>query len=212
MSFLNNVNASKLNAQKQIEKVKIVFPTQSSSRAHLVGDILKPLVEDGGIVFDYTPVISIIHSAAYQQIDIPHSNYEYRAYNRSSVQEIQLSVSFTATTKEEADKLLAVIHFLRTFTKMNFGINDPNRGLPPQIFRFSAYGDYAFNRVPVAIQSFTLPWANDCDMVMTSLNTAVPAYVEGNISLVLMPTPNKVRSEFSLDSFARGDAVKKGYI
>lgn len=209
MSFLNK---GELRAAIPIEPVKIVFPTSAVASKYLVGKILEPLLDDGGIVFDYTPIITVIHSASYQQIDVPHNNYDYRAYNRSSIQEIQLGVSFTASTKDEADKMLAIIHFLRTFTKMNYGINDKDKGIPPQIFRFSAYGDYAFNRIPVAIQSFTFPWGNDVDMVQTSLNTAVPAVMDGSISLVMMPTPNKVRTDFSLDSFAKGETVKKGYI
>lgn len=210
MSYLNNTG--ELRGTIPIEKAKLVFPTRAASNKLLVGDILKPLLDDGGIVFENTPMINVIHSAAYNSIDIPHSNYDYHAFNKSSIQEIQLNVVFTATTKDDADRVLAVIHFLRTFTKMNFGINDPLRGLPPQIFRFSAYGDYAFNRVPVAIRSVAFPWTNDADMVHTSHNTAVPSYYEGSISLIMMPTPNKVRSEFSLDAFAKGDSVKKGYI
>lgn len=210
MSYLNR--EGDLRAKKEIPKAKLVFPSQESARKHLVGRILSPLLDDMGVVFEFTPSITVVTSASYQPIDMPHTNYDYHNYNKSSVQDITVDFELMANTKEEADRTLAIIHFFRTFTKMNFGINDRNRGLPPQLFRFSAYGDYMFNRVPVAIKNFSMPLTNDKDYVMTSLNTAVPSHCSFNIGLVFMPTPNKVRSEFSLDGFAKGDVVKKGYI
>lgn len=210
MSFLNN--EFEIKGEKEIPRVKIVFPTKEKAEQMLVGEILAPLVEDGGVVFENTPSIISNFSSAYTNIDIPHGNYDYHAFNKASVTELTITFYLTATTKAEADKALATYHFFRTFGKMNFGINDENRGLPPQIFRFSGYGEYMFNRVPVAIRSFNMPFGEDVDFVQTSHGTAFPSFANCTLSLNMMPSPNKVRSEFSLDGFARGDVVKKGYI
>lgn len=210
MSFLNN--EYEIKGKEEIPKARIVFPTAAKAEEKLVGDLLAPLVEDGGVIFDNTPSITTNFSAAYQQIDVPHGNYDYHAFNKASVSEIMITFYMTANTKDEADRAFAIYHFFRTFSKMNFGINDDNRGMPPQVFRFSAYGDYMFNRVPVSIRSFNMPLTEDVDFVMTSHDTAFPAFANCTLTLNMMPSPNKVRSEFTLEGFANGDVVKKGYI
>lgn len=210
MSYLNR--ETDLRGRQEIPKTKLVFPSKEVADKHLVGQILAPLRQDLGIVFEYAPTINISNTAAYQPIDMPHTNYDYHSYNKSAIQDISLDFDLVANTKSEADRTLAIIHFFRTFTKMNFGINDPNRGMPPQILRFSAYGQYMFNRAPVAIKTFNYPLQNDTDYVMTSLGTAVPAHAKFSVILVFMPTPNKMRTEFTLDGFANGNSVKKGYI
>lgn len=210
MSLLNNQFG--LRGEQEIQKARIVFPTATKAETMLVGALLEPLLPDNGVVFDNTPSITVTHSAGYQQVDIPHGNYDYHAFNKSSISEITITFYLTSNTQSEADKSFAIYHFFRTFSKMNFGINDESRGLPPQVFRFSAYGDYMFNRVPVSIRSFNMPLAEDVDYVMTSHNTSFPAFATCTVGLNMMPSPNKVRSDFSLDGFARGDTVKKGYI
>lgn len=207
---LNNKSGDR--SSKQIQKTKLTFPSTTVGKQKLKGSILSKLIPTNGIVFDNSPTINISYTASYSPIEIVHSNYDPQAFNKSSVSEITLTVPLTANTKEEADKMLAIIQFGRTFTKMNFGINDPNRGMPPQILHFSAYGDYVFNRVPVAIKSFTLPLNNDIDYIQTSFNSSVPVKTDLSIVLVFMPSPNKLRTEFTLDKFASGELVKKGYI
>lgn len=170
------------------------------------------MIEDGGLIFEATPNINITHSASYNPISLPHSNYDYHSYSKSAIQDITLDADFYARDIHSADKLLAIMHFLRTFSKMNFGIYDSNKGMPPQIFRFSAYGQYMFQNVPVTIRNVSLPLTNDVDYIMTNHDTAVPVHIRITIMLLVMPTPNKIRTEFTLNKFATGELVKKGYI
>lgn len=207
---LNNKSSDR--SKKPIRKAKLTFPSTSVGKTKLKGSILSKLLSDNGIIFENSPTINVSYTASYSPIELPHSNYDPHAFNKSTVSEITITVPLTAHTREEADKLLAIMQFGRTFTKMNFGINDPNRGMPPQILHFSAYGDYVFNRVPVAIKSFTMPLNNDVDYIQTSFNSSVPVKTDLSIVLVFMPTPNKIRTEFTLDKFASGELVKKGYM
>lgn len=210
MSLLNASGDPK--GRTEIPKTKLLFPTQAVANKFLSGRILAPLRNDMGVIFDYSPNIVMSVASAYQPMDLPHTNYDFHSFNKSSIQDITLDFDLTAHTKEEADRTLAIIHFFRTFTKMAYGVNDPNRGMPPQIFRFSAYGEYMINRAPVAIKNFNLNLANDVDYVMTSSGTAVPVHSKFTAVLVYMPTPNKIRSDFTLDSFANGTGIQKGYI
>jgi hypothetical protein len=95
---------------------------------------------------------------------------------------------------------------------MSYGINDNDAGMPPSIMYFSAYGEYMFNRVPVVIGSFTVLLDNSVDYVQTSHGTQVPIVLEIQIAIKFMPTPSKMKSEFSLSKFANGSLIKKGYI
>lgn len=188
----------------------------SGSYAHQMmagSELLQPLLETGGgILFENTPNISIAYGAQYSPVELSHTNYDYQSYGKTSITNITAVSKFTARTLYEADYMLAVIHFLRTFSKMGFGENDPYRGNPPAIMNFSAYGQYMINGTPVAIRNFTLQLPEHVDYVQTSFMTQVPIYLELTIDLLPMPTPNRVKSDFSLDGFASGDLVRRGYL
>ena len=176
-------------------------------------DLLQPLLATGGgIFFENTPNISIAYGAQYSPVELTHTNYDYNSYGKSTINNITVVSKFMARTLQEADYMLAVLHFLRTFSKMGFGQNDPYRGNPPALMKFSAYGDFMINGTPVAIRNFTLQLPEHVDYVQTSFNTQVPIYLELTIELGVMPTPNKVKREFSLDSFASGSLVRRGYL
>lgn len=198
---------------KPIDRATLTFGEFSSSIMPLLtSPLLFPLLQHGGVVFSNTPRISVTYATSYSQIEMSHSNYDYQSFNKSTIQNVSMDAKFTAQTIEEADYLLAVIHFFRTFNKMNFGENDLHRGRPPAILKLSAYGEYMINNHPVAIRSFAMNLPEHVDYVQTSHDTQVPVYFEMNVDLVSMMTPNKVKSEFSLDSFAKGSLITKGYL
>lgn len=224
MSFANTPNGLHT---KPIDKTKLVFGENLRSQSDrlrkiLLGEdgsgsqsnasIMRPLLEDGGIIFDYTPNISVTYNATYTDMDIAHSNYQYQSYSKGNFSELILKVDMTSETTEQADKTLAIIHFLRTYTKMNFGVQDELRGLPPRILRLYAYGDYMFNNVPVVVRSFNLAFEENIDYVHTTHNTQVPLHLSTSINLMYMPTPSRVKDEFSLSKFASGSLTKRGYI
>ena len=150
-------------------------------------------------------------------------SYTAHYFMNSRPPEIAVDGMFTAQTDEEARYMIAAIHFLRIVTKMRTGLNDPRRGTPPPILKFSAYGDLIFNNVPVLIRSFSHNFQNDVDYVDVFSNTVnfdsskdfvnkVPAMMNIFISLIVQPTPSRLRSEFTMSKFASGELVKKGYI
>ena len=46
---------------------------------------------------------------------------------------------------------------------MNYGRQDTQRGIPPRLLRFFAYGDSVFNNVPVYIGKFNVLFPEDVD-------------------------------------------------
>lgn len=202
-------------SSKPISKTKLVLGG-SGSNAHTIMEnspILSPLVETGGgILFDNTPNISVQFGAQYSLVELSHTNYDFQAYSKSSVANITVASKFMARTLYEADYMLAAIQFMRTYSKMNFGEFDQYRGNPPAILKFSCYGDYMINDSPVALRNFTLQLPEHVDYVQTSHNTQVPIYLELTFELAPMPTPNKVRREFSLEEFGNGSLLKRGYL
>lgn len=202
-------------ANKTIDKAKLLLGGDGSYAHQMMqgSDILKPLMDTGGgIYFQNSPSITVAYAAQYSQLELTHTNYDYQAFGKTTVNNITVTAKFMARTLEEADYMLACIHFLRTFSKMGFGEGDPYRGNPPAIMLFSAYGDYMVQNAPTNIRSFTLQLPEHVDYVQTSHNTQVPIYLELTLDLIYMPTPKKVKREFSLESFASGSLISKGFL
>jgi hypothetical protein len=115
--------------------------------------ILAPLTETDGIIFPYTPSIDIQYRADYQAYSPTHSNYQHFFYQGSNVATVQINADFTAQDTVEAEYLLAVIHFLKSASKMFYG-NDAQRGSPPPLLYLSGLGEYQFNESPCVISEF----------------------------------------------------------
>jgi len=165
--------------------------------------------------FPYTPVIRLGGQALYTEMELTHTNYQPHAFNRSQVQNIQISAKFTAQTDLWARYSLAAIHFMRTVSKMRYGEGDPLRGAPPPVLSFSAYGTYMFENVPVVVQSFNVQLPDDVDYVDTVVNGVhhgVPALFNMELDLIVQRAVGPIRSEFTLGKFAAGQLSSKGYI
>ena len=126
--------------------------------------ILKPLQVTDGIIFPYTPAINTVYRAQYTPYDLTHSNYRGYWYQNSYVNEINLTATFTAQDTNDANYLLAVIHFLRSATKMFYG-QDAERGSPPPLVYLSGLGDYQFREHACAISSFNYNLPADVDYI-----------------------------------------------
>lgn len=126
--------------------------------------ILAPLAATDGVIFPYTPQISMTYTANYEQYDLVHSNYRGIFYKNSRVGDISLRGTFTAQDTTEANYLLAVIHFFRSVTKMFYG-QDAERGTPPPICLLNGLGTYQFSNHPVVITSFNYSTPNDVDYI-----------------------------------------------
>lgn len=136
--------------------------------------ILAPLKVTNGVVFPYTPQVAVTYSANYGATDIVHNNYKIYQYSNSSVDTVTITCDFTAQDTQEANYLLAVIHFFKSMTKMFYGQDkDPKNGTPPPLCYISGLGSFQFEEHPLAIQSFTYNLPNEVDYIRTA--TAVAA-------------------------------------
>ena len=168
--------------------------------------ILAPLVSTGGILFPYTPTISVSHSAQYAGTHPTHSNYVQHSYNASAVDSITVDGYFTANDPDEATYVLAVLHFLRSAYKMFFG-NDRLAGTPPPVLRLSGHGALNYNSVPCVLQNFAEIMPADRDYIeVPGRGTLVPSYLAMTLNLLPIYSKNQI-GNFSLDSFARGDLM-----
>lgn len=130
--------------------------------------ILAPLKATNGVIFPYTPSISVNYAATYDQTNITHSNYKVNQYSSSSVDSVSITGDFTAQDSREANYLLAVIHFFRTMTKMFYGQDqDPKRGTPPPLCYLFGMGTFQFSAHPLAITGFSYNLPNDVDYIKT---------------------------------------------
>jgi hypothetical protein len=129
-----------------------------------------PLVETNGVIWPYTPQISITHNANYATAQLTHSNYPAHFYNYSEVADIQISGEFTVQTPEDGQYLMAAVYFFRSATKMFFG-SGANVGNPPPIVFLDGYGSHYFPHVPCVITAFNHVLPNEADYLSVPIST-----------------------------------------
>ena len=140
-----------------------------------VPGILEPLIETNGVLFPYTPSVSVSYAANYDPTELVHSNYKIFQYRSSSVDQITIGCDFTAQDTKEATYLLAVIHFFRSITKMFYGQDqNPKNGTPPPLCYLTGMGSFQFDRHPLAITNFSLNLPTDVDYIRAGSTTAIP--------------------------------------
>lgn len=227
--------------------------------------ILAPLADSDGVIFPYMPNITTSYNANYSNTDLTHSNYRGYFYQSSYVGEIQIAATFTAQDTDEANYLLAVIHFFRSVTKMFYGQDTAEyRGAPPPLVFLQGLGEFQFNLAPCVVQNFNYVLPQDVDYVRArvanvdgtnllvrrnqvrdtngaayqiprdrllaagipvggiaqrpappTLGTQSPTYVptKMEISLTLLPvqTRAQISREFSLENYANGSLIQRGF-
>ena len=137
--------------------------------------ILNPLQETNGVIFPYTPAISVTYAAGYDTSELVHSNYKIYQYKGSSVDAVSITADFTAQDTNEANYLLAVIHFFRSVTKMFYGQDqDPKAGVPPPLCYLSGFGAYTFDAHPLVVTNFTYATPTDVDYIRAGSQTNQP--------------------------------------
>jgi len=199
-------------------RVKLSVPAKLGS-----SQLLAPLNKTGNsMVFPYTPTIIISHSANYNSLSPVHTNYPFQIYENSQSDDITITGEFAVENAEEGQYWVAVIHYLRSMTKMFYGSD----GSPPLTCRLSGYGDYVFNNVPCVISNFTVDLPSDVDYIAVPLAVAIGGDELGNtisnsgttwaptssqISVTLKPTYSRRRiSTFNLNDFVDGKYVNGG--
>lgn len=257
-------------------RVRLHLPPKTTSdilyNAKVPG-ILEPLLATNGLIFPYTPSISVQYNANYKNYDLVHSNYRGYFYEGSAVQNILINASFTAQDTNEANYFLAAMHFLRSCTKMFYG-KDVQRGMPPPLLFLTGFGEFQFSNHPCAITMVSYNLPNDVDYIaagkvsptlQTAVNkeenkpkkedksplgklgrlfssniekgaepkkpkktstkaeeipgvskfykkaTYVPTQADISISLIPVQTRKQVSTEFSLEEYASGESLKRGF-
>ena len=154
-------------------------------------NILRPLYTTGGLLFPYTPTINDSATVNYESYDPIHTNQPFAAFKSVAAKDITVIGTFTAMNQDEAKYCLAAIHFLRTITKMYFGVGSDGsissnagrdlRGTPPPILLFNGYGTAIYHNVPVIVTTYNIELPQDVDYVRvntTSLGINVNEEIE----------------------------------
>jgi len=174
------------------------------------GLITKPLEDTGGVLFPYTPTITVAHRANYDQDNVTHTNYESLFYKNSVVDQITINAIFTANDEVEAAYVMAVIHFFRASTKMFYG-QDSIAGTPPPVLRLNGYGNLMIDNLPVVVSMFQQTLPDDVDYISASLGngttTLIPTNLSLSISLKVLYSRNQVSNSFGLEKFVTGALI-----
>jgi hypothetical protein len=195
-------------------KNRLLAPLRNSNSA---------LAGSYGVIFPYTPQISVTHTANYSQQKLTHNNYAQYFYENSEVQALNINGDFTVQSLDEGQYLLATIYFFRAVTKMFFGQDGSGRfgslpaaGLPPPLVYLNGYGQYYLPNVPCVVTSFAHTMPADVDYVdifdpRRDSNGSTRLPTTSQISLTLQPVYSRLSQNnyFSLSAFARGDLINR---
>jgi hypothetical protein len=142
-------------------RVRLSLPTWVSFQN---SPVLKPLKDAGGLVFPYTPDVSISSTSKYTPVAPIQSNYPFQTYQNSDPGAISITGQFNVEDATQALYWIACVHYLRSVTKMFSGY-DPKAGNPPPIVKLNGYGAYVFKNVPVLVTQMKVTFDKDCDYI-----------------------------------------------
>jgi len=140
--------------------------------------VLKPLKEAGGLIFPFTPDITMTSTATYSKIDVTHVNHMFHAFKSSDPGEIQITAAMNVEDSTQALYWIAAVHYLRSLTKMFTG-SDPKAGNPPPIVFLNGYGNYVFKNVPVAVTNFSCTMQADTDYIGVNVVGSTAGAIQG---------------------------------
>ena len=160
-------------------RVSLSIPQQIQDIIQNQKSLLDPLKATGNkMVFPYTPTILVGQSANWNPMQPVHTNYPFYAYENSRVDQMTISAHFYVQNEMEARYWVACVHYLRSMTKMSYGLS-PNKGAPPPVVRLNGYGDYTFKDVPVVITNFQFDLKEDVDYISTRLSSEESGTADG---------------------------------
>lgn len=164
-------------------RVSLSIPEQIKDIIKNQKTLLDPLKATGNkMVFPYTPTILMGHSANWNPMQPVHTNYPFYAYENSRVDQMTITAHFYVQNEIEARYWVACIHYLRSMTKMSYGLS-PNKGAPPPVVKLNGYGDFTFKNVPVIIQNFNFDLKEDVDYISTRLTAEESGTADGPSSV-----------------------------
>jgi len=186
-------------------RVKISTNFQALAGTDLKNHPFKFLEETNGMVFPFTPSITMTHKANYTVTDPTHNNFSYQGYKNSSVEDITITCDFPVNTYRDGQYWIAATTFLKSATKMFYGQSTP-QGNPPIVCYLSGYGPYIFNGIPVVIKSYQVELKDNVSYkrIPTASSDAPEAdatpMVTGKISNQSLPMGNATLTTAGADS------------
>ncbi len=223
------------NVIEQYAAKLVPFDLPQLTRTATPSHALWPIIKTGGLVFPFSPTISEGVAVRYNSMEMVHSNEAYNVYQATENVQINLSnCTWVCDTFANATYTLAVLHFLRSYSLMDFGkarAAGQIRGKPPAPMWFSAYGNYMFNQVPVLYQRADWvfpadqdyvgvpepgsPGWNSCQLVSQGSPNALGSvtwlpikFDVSSISLVVQHSP-RYWINWSLDDFRSGSMLDR---
>jgi hypothetical protein len=184
-----------------------------------------------GVVFPYTPTITLSHTARYGSQVLTHSNYNSYFYEGSEIGSIQINGEFTVQNVKEGQYLMAAIQFFRICTKMFFGA-DEYAGSPPPLVFLDGYGDAYLPHIPCVVTQFSHTMSGDVDYVQVPIGVDIgssgqlpvgpPSPKDSYGGVVRLPTSSTISvslqpvysrsnvAKFTLEKYARGETIRGG--
>ena len=238
--FQTQGDGSNLKITKQDWRIRVGLSDGISNKLFYkspdpkVYGVMAPLKDTNGVIFPYTPTVSMTHTARYGETKLTHSNYAAYFYEGSEVSAITISGEFSVQSPNEGRYLLGALSFFRACTKMFFGTQDGQSGLagnpPPMVF-LNGYGKHYFPNVPCVLTSFQHTMPPEVDYI--EVEPLVEAQAAGKnpfrdgasalaagsgatrlptistISITLQPVYSRkaTHEEFNLTKFASGELL-----
>lgn len=221
---LNNIANIKENAKKAAAAEKIQPNLVSNFDDYRIkintdfavfgpNEYFNLLKNTNGVVFPYTPTISITHKANYTASEgIVHSNFSFQSYKNSQVEDITIQADFTVQNNQEGLYWLAVMNFFRSATKMFYGASTP-QGYPPVVCTLSGYGNMILPDVPVIIKSFQTDFKDSVQYIEVGSFDGTTQFVPtvSTVTVTVSPIYNReLTRKFDLNTFAQGGLL--GYL
>ena len=188
--------------------------------------IMYPLSQTSGVVFPYTPSITVNHRARYGATPLTHANYASYFYEGSEVSSININAEFTVQNIEEGQYFAAVIQFFRSMTKMFYG-NSQLAGTPPPMVFLDGYGPAYMPHVPCVVTDFSHTMPSDVDYIevpvggsvrnisgqqinTTNFATRTRLPTSSTLQITLQPVYSRsnVSNNFTLENYAAGGLVQ----
>lgn len=126
--------------------------------------VLAPLKNAGGMVFPYTPSVTIAQTTTYAKSSTVHSNYPQQHFQYSDPGTITITAPMYVEDSTQAQFWIAALHYFRAVSKM-FSGQDMKSGNPPPIVLLNGYGQYVFKNVPVIVTSMNITLDKDVDYI-----------------------------------------------
>lgn len=225
--FADDSNPTRLNTEDDWRiRVSMQPPTAALFYNNPNNPLLYRLAPTNGVVFPYTPQISISHKANYTPQGLTHSNYNSYFYERSEVDAIMINADFTAQNEDEGQYMAAAMHFFRSCTKMFYG-NSQLAGTPPPMVFLDGYGPAILPHVPCVVTSFSHTMPSDVDYIKVRLGVdlqdnsgnpirtnnygvpaRIPTFCQFQVYLQPIYSKNNIARNFTLEQYAAGGLIQ----